>query len=268
MSALDVRALATTVAGDGETCAVLLHGIGGGRNLWSGPGGGVVAPLVAGGLRVVALDFPGYGDSQGAGLPTMIHLVAAARAVVQQAVASHRVVLVGHSMGGLVAQQLLAEDARGLAAAVLACTSDAFGPAQGDWQARFVAERVAPLDQGLGMAGVATQLVPAMVAPGAVPGAAEHAAAVMAAVPEASYRVALQAVAGFQGRAALTRLAVPALMLAAQQDRTAPPALMQRMARSAPQGRYAELSDAGHIAPAEQPLAFARAVLAFTATLG
>ena len=46
--------------------------------------------------------------------------------------------------------------------------SPAFGKAGGDWQSRFVADRLAPLDAGLGMAGMAEQLVPAMVSSQAV----------------------------------------------------------------------------------------------------
>ena len=69
---------------------------------------------------------------------------------------AERTVLLGHSMGGMVAQELLARSpSAGAQGLVLACTSAAFGRADGDWQARFVAERLAPLDAGLGMAGMA-----------------------------------------------------------------------------------------------------------------
>ena len=246
-------------AGQGDTAVLLLHGIGGGAAIWTD----ALAALAAAGLHAVALDFPGYGATPGT--PTMDALVGAVAATVAR-LGARRTVLVGHSMGGMVAQEFLARGDsgdRGVQALVLACTSPAFGKPDGAWQAKFVADRLAPLDAGLGMAGMARALVPAMVAPGAVPGAAERASAVMAAVPEATYRTALQAIAAFDRRAALPAIAMPTLCLAGAHDRTAPPEVLQRMAQHIPGARYQCLADAGHIANIEQPAAFHAALLDF-----
>ncbi|MEO7244016.1 MAG: alpha/beta fold hydrolase [Rubrivivax sp.] len=150
-----------------------------------------------------------------------------------------------------------------LSALVLACTSPAFGKPDGEWQARFVAERLAPLDAGRGMAGVAAALVPPMLAPGAMRGAGTLAQSVMAAVPEGTYRQVLAAIVAFDRRAALGAIAVPTLCLAGAADRTAPPAMMQRMAAAIPGARFVTLADAGHIANVEQPAAFDAAVIHF-----
>jgi 3-oxoadipate enol-lactonase len=166
-------------------------------------------------------------------------------------------------MGGMVAQELVAREPSGVDALVLACTSAAFGPPGGDWQARFVAERLAPLDAGQGMAGVAAALVPAMVSPGARPGSADFAAGVMARVPEATYRSALRAIVAFDRRQELAKIAVPTLLLAGEHDRTAPAAVMQRMAGRIPGAVFVTLADAGHIANVEQPAAFDAALLDF-----
>ena len=85
----------------------------------------------------------------------------------------------------------------------------------------------------------------------------------MAAVPEATYRTALQAIAAFDRRAALPPIAVPTLCLAGEHDRTAPPEVLQRMAQHIPGAHYQCLADAGHIANIEQPAAFHAALLAF-----
>jgi pimeloyl-ACP methyl ester carboxylesterase len=252
------------VAGGGGTAVLLLHGIGGGRAIWQGPrgDGGTWRALAEAGHRAVAIDLPGYGDSAAMGAPDLPALVAGVRAVMAELDAA-RTVLVGHSMGGMVAQELVAQDPRGVDALVLACTSAAFGAPGGDWQARFVAERLAPLDAGQGMAGVAAALVPAMVSPGAAPGSAEFAAGVMARVPEATYRSALAAIVAFDRREALPRIAVPTLLLAGEHDRTAPAAVMQRMAARIPGAAFATLENAGHIANVEQPAAFDAALLDF-----
>lgn len=245
------------IAGEGPDLAVLLHGIGGGRRIWGPEGSGTLAAL---GCRTVAIDLPGYGDSPG--VPTLAAMVQAVAELIAH-FAPRRCALVGHSMGGMVAQELLATRPHGVHAAVLACTSPAFGRPEGDWQARFVAERLAPLDAGLGMAGMAARLVPAMVSPRAVAGAAAQAQDVMARVPEATYRAALSAIVAFDRRAALPAIGVPVLCLAGDEDRTAPPEVMQRMAAKIPAAVFARLPDAGHIANLEQPQAFNAAVAGF-----
>ena len=242
--------------GQGEPAVLLLHGIGGGKSIWSG----TLPALAAAGVRAAALDFPGYGDSPGR--PTLAAMVDAVGSTVARLGAA-RTVLVGHSMGGMVAQEWVALHPGCVQGLVLACTSASFGKADGEWQARFVAERLAPLDAGLGMDGMARRLVPAMVAPGASDAAREAAIDVMARVPEASYRVALEAIAAFDRRAALPAIAVPTLCLAAEHDRTAPPEVMQRMAQRIPGAEYHCLADAGHIANVEQPAAFQAALLSF-----
>lgn len=250
--------------GEGSTAVLLLHGIGGGRAIWQGADGqgGTWRALAEAGFRALSLDLPGYGDAAALGPPDLDALVDGVRAVMRQ-VAAERTVLVGHSMGGMVAQELLARDPQGVHGLVLACTSAAFGPPGGDWQARFVAERLAPLDAGQGMAGVAAALVPGMVSPRARPGSAAFAAGVMARVPEATYRAALQAIVAFDRREALARLALPTLLLAGEHDRTAPAAVMRRMAERIAGAEFAALADAGHIANVEQPAAFDAALLDF-----
>lgn len=249
--------------GSGHTAVVLLHGVGGGRAIWRDTS----AALAGAGFRAVAIDLPGYGESAPMGAPTMDDFVNAVVGVSRK-VAAPRTVLLGHSMGGMIAQEVLARHPRAADALILACTSAAFGPPGGDWQDRFVAERLAPLDEGLGMPALAARLVPDLVSPDANPAARATAAGVMAAVPESTYRAALRIVAGFDRRAALARIAVPTLLIAAEHDRTAPPALMQRMADRIPGARLVCLPDAGHIANVEVADAFAGAVVSFLRATG
>ena len=237
---------------------VLLHGIGGGRAIWRGS----LPALAAAGFDAIAFDLPGYGDSAlepPGGVDAMARAVAAA----MQALGLAPAAVVGHSMGGMVAQALAALVPERLRALVLACTSPAFGKPDGDWQARFVRERLAPLDAGGGMAALAAQLVPGMVAPGTPPAAVAEAQAVMARVPEATYRAVLAAIVAFDRRADLPAIGVPTLCLAGAHDRTAPPEVMRRMAERIPGAAYAELAGAGHVANVEQPQAFNDALVAF-----
>jgi pimeloyl-ACP methyl ester carboxylesterase len=148
-------------------------------------------------------------------------------------------------------------------ALVLSGTSPAFGKPDGDWQRRFLAERLAPLDAGQGMAALAPGLARGMAAPDADPQRIARCAAVMARVPEATYRAALHAIVGFDRRADLPRIAVPTLCLAGECDRNASPAVMQRMAQAIPGAEYRCLPGVGHLAAMEAPVPFHAALLDF-----
>jgi pimeloyl-ACP methyl ester carboxylesterase len=248
--------------GQGDTAVLLLHGVGGGRAIWSNAASGTARAVAEAGFRAVAIDLPGYGDSAAMQPVDMDGFVAAVLAVMAHA-GARRTVVLGHSMGGMVAQELIARVPERVQGLVLACTSAMFGKADGAWQQQFLAERLAPLDAGLGMPGMADALVPGLVSPTASAGARQVARDVMARVPEPTYRAALRAIAGFDRRAALAQIGVPTLLLAAEHDRTAPPEVMQRMAVRVPGAEYLCLAQAGHIANVESPAAFNAAVVSF-----
>lgn len=241
---------------------LLLHGVGGGRQAWGDAESGTGAALAAAGFEVLAIDFPGYGLS-----PAIepCHLRDMAEAVGR--LIAHQgggaAVLVGHSMGGMVAQELSAILPDKVSALVLASTSPAFGKPGGDWQQGFLQSRFAPLDAGLGMAGLAAQLVPTMVAPGAPAERVAAAQALMAGVPEATYRLAVAALVDFDRRAGLPAIRVPTLVITGEHDRTAAPDVARRMAERIPGARLQIVADAGHLLPIEQPEAFNAAVLDF-----
>ena len=91
----------------------------------------------------------------------------------------------------------------GLPGLVLAQSSPAFGNGEGEFQKKFIADRVAPLDAGKTMADVAQKLVPHMVAPQTELNTIEAALALMSSVPQATYRAALGALVQFDARPSL-----------------------------------------------------------------
>ena len=254
--------LAVTQEGDGRRAVVLLHGVGGGRTIWGPEGSNTTTALSKAGYTALAVDLPGYGDSPA---KSALSLAVMAEAVCEMLdlMNIHEAIWIGHSMGGMVAQEAVARHPSRVGALVLACTSPAFGKSDGAWQQAFVKDRLAPLDAGLGMARVAHHLVPGLVAPGASTAVMERAKQLMAAVPESTYRQAIASLVGFDGRLALPQIKVPVLCLAAALDTTSPPDVLRRMAQRIPGGLYQCLNDAGHIANLEQPEAFNKAVIEF-----
>lgn len=249
---------AWTEKGDGPRPVVLLHGVGGGKELWAPQ----LDHLAARGYRAIAWDAPGYGASKP---PPRFDWPELSRALI--VLLDHlklpKVALVGHSMGGMVAQDFAARHPERLAALVLSGTSPAFGNPDGEFQRKFLAARLGPLDAGGTMAKLAPGIVREVI--GDAPDAQGVALAteVMCRVPDATYRVAIAALTTFDRRAALAEIRVPTLVLAGERDRNAPPAMMERMAARIPGARYVCLAQAGHLANVEQPAAFDAALDAF-----
>lgn len=241
---------------------VFLHGIGGGARGFAQH----VERLRARGWPALAWDQPGYGGKETVE-PYTLARVAQALLETLEREGIERCVPVGHSMGGMVAQELYALAPRRVAGLVLALTSPAFGSPEGEFQRRFVEQRTRPLDEGLTMADVARGVVPGLLGPHASAGAIAAATALMAAVPPATYRSAIAALVSFDRRAQLAAIAVPTLCLAAEADTTAPPAVLEKMATKIPGAVYRCLPGLGHLAPIEDPQAFCEAIEPFLGSI-
>ena len=237
---------------------VFVHGIGGSARVWAPQ----VASFAAAGLVPVALDLPGYGGRSPLVAMDFEGLAADVETAIDQ-LGLTRPVLVGHSMGGMVVQTALRRRPHGYAAAVLACTSPAFGSADGAFQTKFVADRIGPLDAGQTMADLAPGMVDSMIGPAADPAGRAHGVAVMSAVPADTYRAAVRCLVGFDERTNLAHIAVPVLCLAGENDPNAPPAGVERMSGRIPGARYVCLPGVGHLPNLEAPAAFDAAILNF-----
>ena len=235
---------------------IFLHGIGVGARSFAPQ----MASFAARGYQPVALDLLGYGGRE----PVEAMSFEMLAEDVEVAIAGlERPVLVGHSMGGMVVQTMLRRSPDGYRAAVLSCTSPAFGNPSGDFQRKFVAERLAPLDAGRTMAQNAAAAADGMMGPN--PDQAGRALFIeqYAAVPEATYRAAVKCLVAFDERASLPNIAIPVLCLAAEHDRNAPPPVLEKMAGKIPGAYYLCLSGLGHVPNLEAPAAFDQAIFNF-----
>ncbi|HSD54840.1 MAG TPA: alpha/beta fold hydrolase [Burkholderiales bacterium] len=244
--------------GSGNTAVVMLHGVGGGAGAWTPQ----LEAIAGAGYLAVAWEAPGYGTSAAVDPYDMPNL---ARSLEQllDALPVRRRVLMGHSMGGMVAQEAVATLPRKVDGLALSATTPAFGKPDGAWQQAFLAQRLGPLDAGRTMAELAPALVAAMVGPDAEPAGVKVATEVMARVPGETYRKALHAIVGFDRRDALAAIRVPTLAIAGERDGNAPPAVMQKMSARIARAEYRVLTGCGHLANLERPHPFNEVVLAW-----
>ena len=243
---------------------LMLHGIGGGHRAFAPQ----VETFASLGYRAVAWDMPGYGHSPPIEPYTFKGLAQSCIALIEsllQAGKGQSVILLGHSMGAMVAQEVVARRPELVNRLILCGTSPSFGKPDGDWQRDFVARRTAPLDAGQSMEQVAKVLVPQMIGPGALPEGVHLAEFCMALVHPSTYRRALQCLVTFDRRAALPLIRIPTLLVAGEFDPNAPPTVMKKMAAQIAGSRYAELPGIGHLQNLEAPDAFDALVLNFLA---
>lgn len=229
---------------------IFLHGIGGAAHAWRNQ-----LAFFGGRYHAIAWDMPGYGGSRALAATSIAALADALKDFIA-AVNTPKPVLVGHSIGGMIVQQLLANGPDIAGGVVLAQTSPAFGKPDGDWQKAFINARLGPLDRGATIPDLAGSIVDELIGDDPDPHGVEVARACMAAVPEATYRATVRALMGFDQRAQLAKINVPTLVLAGSKDNNAPAPMMAKMATYIPNARYVELAGVGHLANLERPDAF------------
>ena len=237
---------------------VFLHGIGGGARSFAPQ----IASFAARGYQPVALDLLGYGGRPPVDVMTFEALAEDVEACIIKS-ALDKPVLVGHSMGGMLVQTLLRRRPDGYRAAVLSCTSPAFGNPSGDFQKKFVADRLAPLDAGKTMAQNAAPAADGMMGPDPDPAGRALFIETYAAVPERTYRAAVKSLVSFDERANLAAIKVPVLCLATEHDRNAPVPVVERMASKIPGAYYFCIAGRGHMPNLEAPAAFDVAIFNF-----
>jgi len=240
------------------TPLAFLHGVGGGHGAWDDQ----LAFFSARGYRAFAWDQPGYGTTAAVAPYDLERIAEAAQQAIRREVGAPTVVI-GHSMGGFIAQELYARHPDSVRALVLCFTSAAFGGSGSDFAREFIAARIGPLDAGRNMADIAAALIPTMRGTRSNPEGLARAERLMAAVPPQTYRQAVALLTTFDRRALLPEIRVPTLLIAGSDDKTAPASVMQRMAARIPGAEFVALEACGHFGPMDQPEAFNAVLLDF-----
>lgn len=246
--------------GSGVRAIVFLHGVGADAESWSPQ----LDHFATRGYRAVAWNLPGYGAT-----PLLSDLsfagIAAALLALLDELGIERAELVGHSYGGMVAQEFVAAHADRLRTLTLSGTSPAFGRPDGDWQQKFVKERLAPIEAGKSMADLAPGIIKSLVGRAPNPMGMAIAKRSISQVPTDTFAAGVRLLVTFDRRDVLAGIRTPTLVLAGEQDTNAPADMMQRMAGKIRKAEYVCLQAVGHLGNLENPGAYNAALERFLA---
>lgn len=197
---------------------------------------------------VIAVNMPGFGGTPLAGPTDFAMLADNLAASIGDAAPA---LVIGHSMGGMVALELAATRPQMIGALILCNTTSAFGGRDDTFKREFVSARLAPLDAGKSMADIAPRAMRGMCGPDTSSGDLDFLATLMARSPEAAYRAAIDCLVTFDRRGALEGLNVPVLLIGGEDDPAAPARTMQRMAEKIPDA-CCHILPGSHMTPVEQ----------------
>ncbi len=214
---------------------VLVHGAGGSHLSWP--------PTLRRLPRadVIALDLPAHGRSAGKGRADVYEYAEDVRALMD-ALALPPAVIVGHSMGGAIAQALALRAPQRVAGLVLLGTGSKLP----------VAPELPPALLRAPKATVARLMDWAWAAqtPDAVK--QQGAQLMLEAGPQVLHDD-FAACAAFDVRADVARIAAPTLVVGGSDDRMVPPKFSRSLAESIPNAELRILEGAGHMFPLERP---------------
>lgn len=210
--------------------------------------------------RVLAPDLRGFGGTPaGAGPATMERMAGDVLGLLDR-LGVDRVALVGLSMGGYLAFELIRQAPRRISALVLADTKATPDDAAG--RAGREAFATSALTHGLGW--VAETMIPRLLREPADPTVAAKVRGFIAAGTPAGVAAAQHGMASRpDSSATLATIACPALVIVGELDRLTPPADAEAMAAAIADARLVRIAGAAHLANLEAPDAFDQALLSF-----
>lgn len=242
---------------------LFLHGFPHDRGFWDG-----AVSLLRGQVRCIVPDLPGFGQSAPIPDPQTLDAVAGRVVALLDHARIDRAVVVGLSMGGYVALALWRLHPDRVRALVLCDTrAAADGP-----EAKLKRDAMIALAEREGARAVAKAQLPVVL------GRATR-ERLPATVEAAREMLERQSVAGITSALRLLRdrpdqtpvlatITVPTLCFVGAEDEVTPPEEMEAMAALIPGATFTRMPITGHLAPFEQPGAFAAGLGVFLRELG
>ena len=243
-------------AGGGDAMPIVfLHGVGSDKRVWRPQ-----LDHFGQARRAFAFDYPGYGESdfaEGASRDDYAASILAAMG----ALGIEQAHVCGLSLGGVIAIAMHAAAPHRCASLIIADSFAVHPDGRGIYDRSVAASRSMPMEQ------LAEGRVGSLLGSAATNELRAEVVETMAAINPAAFRLGAAAVWLADQRDRAAAIAVPTLILCGDEDGVTPPALSQELAALIPRSRVEIIPASGHLANAEQPEQFNRAIDDFLAEI-
>jgi 3-oxoadipate enol-lactonase len=241
----------------GSPAVLLLHGLGANGSSWTLQ----FDALMEAGFRPIAPDVPGFGKSPYDGKGWSISRVSNAMADLLIELEVGPAHVVGISMGGIIAQQLILDNPNMVRKLVLANTFSILRPKQlSGWfyflqrfllvhllglptQAKFVAKRIFPGQDQQELRDLLVQQI--------------------SQTDPRAYRATMRSLGLFNSSKRLSEITAPTLVITSDHDTTVPMDNQKFLVEHIQSAHQVVISNAGHAVTIDQPAAFNTALLEF-----
>jgi len=233
---------------------VFLHGVGSDKSVWD-----FQVRELSKKRRVVALDYPGYGESDLPGNDLTLEEIAAYIFGAMTALEIEKAHVCGLSMGGVVALEMFAQDSSRVASLILANTF-AKHPTGAEMAARsinFVKDN--------SMRAFAEQRVDFLLAPETSAESRREVIETMARIDKKSYAWASRAVWTADYLDLLAKINVPTLVIGGDLDTPTPPDLSRELAYNIKGAKMVIIQNASHLSNLDKPMIFNELIEVFLA---
>ncbi len=253
--------IAYKVTGEGHPL-VFISGVGYGGWFWH-----KIVPPLAEHFQVITFDNRGAGESDKPSGPYTTAMMAADTAGLLDALGIRKAFVLGHSLGGFIAQELTLARPDLVERLILASTTYG-GP-------NVIPITPEALEVLTKRDGDPVELVRRGIQVACAPGFAERHPEVVEEliryrltnpVPPAQYQAQVMAGATHNAESRISQIACPVLVLFGEHDRVVPPGNAQLLAAKLPSAQVKILPGVGHIFPIEDPQATVEALLEFLRT--
>lgn len=242
---------------------LFLHAFPLNRSMWSGE---LLTLLAEERYRLVALDWPGFGESDITGDTSTMEQFADDVAGLMDLLGMQDAILCGLSMGGYAAFAFLRKYPQRLKGLILADTRPGADTAEG----RANRENVARLALSEGTGAIADLQLPKLISENTRQYHPEVEARIRQMINAATPQGIAAASRGMAQRADSTDLLpaiiCPTLVLVGEHDVLTPPDVARDYASNIPNAQFVVIPDAGHLSNLEQPEAFVQALSGFLRT--
>jgi pimeloyl-ACP methyl ester carboxylesterase len=237
---------------------VLLHGLGSSRRRWDR----LLPVLSEAGFRALRLDLRGFGESTGAEKPAGMDELMSDLASFVGELGLDRFHLLGHSLGGMLAQRYVVEHPERVASLVLASTTSHNGRRASAFARAMTLFAEHGFDQVMErdpeIRGVLADAFPGIEPPLAM-------LRIGVETPNPARANAWRACVGFSEKDRLAQIRCPVLVLHGSADPLIPFRAGELVHEAIAHSEWIEESGAGHSLPTERAESFNRAVLDFLA---